>query len=158
LSDLEEKRTIRFTADSMLGALARYLRIMGYDTVYQSYYSDKILSELVKEGRILLTRNRATYRQHGNSIFIDSDLVKDQLKTVDNAIRLTKDSGKWFKRCLVCNSSLFKAKEEAVKDNVPDYIFLKYSERMLFCPSCKKFYWPGTHRQRMLARLKDWGF
>jgi uncharacterized protein with PIN domain len=158
LSDLKEKIPIRFAVDSMLGALSRHLRIMGYDAIYRSYYSDEILSELVQEGRILLTRTRATYRQYGNSIFIDSDLVKDQLKTVDNAIGLTRDRGEWFKRCLVCNSSLVKAKEEAVKDNVPDYIFLKYSERMLFCPSCKKFYWPGTHRQRMLKRLKDWGF
>lgn len=158
MSNLEEKRSIRFAADSMLGVLARYLRVMSYDTIYRSYYSDKILSELVKEGRILLTRSRATYRQYGNSIFIDSDLVKDQLKTVDNAIGLTKDREEWFKRCLVCNSSLLESKEEAAKDNVPDYIFLKYSKRILFCPSCKKFYWPGTHRQRMLERLKDWGF
>jgi uncharacterized protein with PIN domain len=141
----------------MLGALARYLRIMGYDTVYRSYYSDRVLSELVREGRILLTRTRATYKQYGNSVFIDHDLVKDQLKTVDNAVGLTRDRGEWFNRCLICNSSLFKAEEGAARDNVPDYVFLKYSERILFCPSCKKFYWPGTHRQRMLKRLKDWG-
>ena len=158
MSDLQEKRPIRFVVDSMLGALSRYLRIMGYDAVYRSYYSDKILSELVQEGRILLTRTHATYRQYGNSIFIDSDLPQDQLKAVDDAIGLTRDREEWFKRCLVCNSCLVRAKEEAARDNVPDYILLKYSERMLFCPSCKKFYWPGTHRQRMLTRLKDWGF
>lgn len=158
MSNLGEKRSIRFAADSMLGKLARYLRVMGYDTVYRSKYSDKILSELVEDGRILLTRNRATARQYHNSVFIDGDLVEDQLKAVDRAAKLTRDLEKWFKRCLVCNSSLFKAEAEAAKENVPDFIFLKHSERIVFCPSCGRFYWPGTHRQRMFERLKDWGF
>ncbi|UCH08998.1 MAG: hypothetical protein JSV55_12885, partial [Deltaproteobacteria bacterium] len=48
---------MRFVADSMLGKLARYLRIMGYDTVYQKTYSDQRLLELVGEGRVLLTRS-----------------------------------------------------------------------------------------------------
>jgi len=147
-----------FVADKMLGKLARYLRIIGYDTFYQSSYPDQRLSELVKEGRILLTRNHATARQYSNSIFVDCDLVKDQLNVVDNAITLTRDRRDWFSRCLVCNSPLSKTEGEAARQNVPDFVFFKYHERILFCPTCKRFYWPGTHRQRMLERLKDWGF
>ena len=147
-----------FVADKMLGKLARYLRIIGYDTFYQSSYPDQRLSELVKEGRILLTRNNATARQYSNSIFVDCDLVKDQLNVVDNAITLTRDRRDWFSRCLVCNSPLSKTEGEVARQNVPDFVFFKYHERILFCPTCKRFYWPGTHRQRMLERLKDWGF
>jgi hypothetical protein len=147
-----------FVADKMLGKLARYLRIIGYDTFYQSSYPDQRLSELVKEGRILLTRNHATARQYSNSIFVDCDLVKDQLNVVDNAITLTRDRRDWFSRCLVCNSPLSKTEGETARQNVPDFVFFKYHERILFCPTCKRFYWPGTHRQRMLERLKDWGF
>ncbi len=149
---------ILFVADSMLGKLARYLRIMGYDTFYQSSYPDQRLSELVMEGRVLLTRNHATARLYSNSIFIDSDLVKDQLEVVDSTLKLTRDHGNWFSRCLICNSHLSKAEGEVARENVPDFVFLKYPERILFCPSCKRFYWPGTHRERMLERLKDWGF
>jgi len=149
---------ILFVADKMLGKLARYLRIIGYDTFYQSSYPDQRLSELVKEGRILLTRNHATARQYSNSIFVDCDLVKDQLNVVDNAITLTRDRRDWFSRCLVCNSPLSKTEGEVARQNVPDFVFFKYHERILFCPTCKRFYWPGTHRQRMLERLKDWGF
>jgi uncharacterized protein with PIN domain len=147
-----------FVADKMLGKLARYLRIIGYDTFYQSSYPDQRLSELVKEGRILLTRNHATARQYSNSIFVDCDLVKDQLNVVDNAITLTRDRRDWFSRCLVCNSPLSKTEGETARQNVPDFVFFKYHERILFCPTCKRFYWPGTHRQRMLERLKDGGF
>jgi len=147
-----------FVADAMLGKLAKYLRIMGYDTFYQSSYPDQRLSELVKEGRILLTRNHATAIQYSNSIFIDHDLVKDQLKAVDKSLKFTRDQRDWFTRCLVCNSPLSKAESEVVRQNVPDFVFFKYHERIFFCPTCRRFYWPGTHRERMVERLKDWGY
>jgi len=149
---------ILFVADSMLGKLARYLRIMGYDTFYQPRYPDQRLSELVREGRILLTRNRATGRLYANSIFIDRDLVKDQLKVLDSTLKLAQDHRNWFSRCLVCNSPISKAEGEAVRENVPDFVFLKYPDRIFYCPTCKRFYWPGTHRERMVERLNDWGF
>ena len=149
---------ILFVADSMLGKLARYLRIMGYDTFYQPRYPDQRLSELVREGKILLTRNRATARLYSNSIFIDRDLVKDQLKVVDSTLRLARDHRNWFSRCLICDSPLYKAEEQVARENVPDFVFFKYPQRILSCPTCKRFFWPGTHRERMVERLKDWGF
>ena len=149
---------IRFVADAMLGKLAKYLRVMGYDTFYQTSYLDKRISELVKEGRILLTRNNITAKKYSNSIFIDHDLVKDQLKAFDKSLKLTRDRRDWFNRCIVCNSLLSKAELEVARQNVPDFIFFTYHERIVFCPTCRRFYWPGTHRERMVERLKKWGF
>jgi uncharacterized protein with PIN domain len=149
---------IMFVADTMLGKLSKYLRIMGYDTFYQTSYPDQKLSDLVKDGRIFLTRNQATATQYVNSVFIDHDHVKDQLKAVDNSLTLTRDRKEWFSRCIVCNSPLSKAELEVARQNVPDFVFLTYHERIVFCPMCKRFYWPGTHRERMVERLKDWGF
>jgi len=149
---------ILFVADTMLGKLSRYLRIMGYDTFYQVSYPDQRLSELVKEGRILLTRNQKTATQYSNSVFIDHDQVKDQLKAVDSSLKLTRDRKDWFSRCTVCNSSLSKAELESARQNVPDFVFFTYHEKIVFCPTCKRFYWPGTHRERMVERLKKWGF
>ena len=149
---------ILFVADTMLGKLAKYLRIMGYDTFYQMSYPDQKLYELVREGRIFLTRNHATAAHYSNSVFIDHDQVKDQLKAVDNSLRLTRDRGDWFSRCIVCNSPLSKAELEGARQYVPDFVFFTYHERIVFCPICKRFYWPGTHRKRMVERLKDWGY
>ena len=149
---------IMFVADTMLGNLAKYLRIMGYDTFYQTSYPDQKLSDLVKDGRIFLTRNKATATQYVNSVFIDHDHVKDQLKAVDNSLTLTRNRKEWFSRCIVCNSPLSKAELEVARQNVPDFVFLTYHERIVFCPMCKRFYWPGTHRERMAERLKDWGY
>lgn len=71
-----------FVVDSMIGALARYLRIMGYDTAYQPHYTDQRLRELVEEGRALLTKSRERAIQYENSILVDRDLVKNQLRVV----------------------------------------------------------------------------
>jgi uncharacterized protein with PIN domain len=149
---------MRFVADSMLGKLARYLRIMGYDTVYQKNYSDQRLSELVGEGRVLLTRSNARFSKYPDSIFIDRDLVRDQLQAVERRIGLSRDQGKWFTRCSVCNSVLSKPDRAAAPEHVPDFVSFSYPQQVRFCPSCRRFYWPGTHREKMLARLKNWGF
>jgi uncharacterized protein with PIN domain len=149
---------MRFVADSMLGKLARYLRIMGYDTVYQKTYSDQKLVELVEEGRVLLTRSNARFSKYPDSIFIDHDLIRDQLRAVDRNIGLNRDQGKWFTRCSVCNGMLSDVNRELGRQHVPDFVLLSYPDKVRFCPSCGRFYWPGTHRERMLARLKNWGF
>jgi len=149
---------VRFVADSMLGKLARYLRIMGYDTVYQETYSDQRLSELVEEGRVLLTRSNARFSKYPDSIFIDHDLVRDQLREVDEKIGLDRDQSKWFTRCSVCNSVLSKPDRAVTPEDVPDFVSFTYPQQVRFCPFCKRFYWPGTHRERMSARLKEWGF
>ena len=147
-----------FVADSMLGKLARYLRTMGYDTIYQKNYSEQELSELVAGGRVLLTRSSARFSEYSQAIFIDQDLVRDQLELVDSRIRVNRDRKKWFTRCIVCNSILSKVHREVAQAHVPDYVFFRYPEKIQFCPVCERYYWPGTHRESMLARLKDWGF
>jgi len=135
-----------FVVDTMLGKLSRYLRIMGYDTFYQTSYSDQRLSELVKEGRILLTRNHTTATRYTNAFFIDHDRVKDQLKAVDSSLRLTRDRKDWFSRCTVCNSPLSKAKLEVARDNVPD-------ERIALRTICKRLLLAGhTVQTILLAR------
>jgi uncharacterized protein with PIN domain len=147
-----------FVADNMLGKLARYLRIMGYDTVYQKSYGQGRLSELVEEGRVLLTRNSKIAAVHSRTIFVDRDLVRDQLEVVDRSVKLTRDRRKWFTRCLVCNDPLASVSGEAAREHVPDYVCSKYPEKIRFCPSCGRYYWPGTHRERMVERLMSWGF
>ena len=147
-----------FVADSMLGKLARYLRTMGYDTIYRKSYSEQELFELVAGGRVLLTRSNARFSAYSRAIFIDQDLVRDQLRLVDRVIRVSRDQRQWFTRCIVCNSTLSKVDRAVAQAHVPDYVFFRYPEKIQFCPVCERYYWPGSHRERMLARLKDWGF
>jgi uncharacterized protein with PIN domain len=147
-----------FVVDSMLGTLAKYLRIMGYDAAYQPHYTEQRIQELVGEGRVLLTRSRERAARYENSIIVDRDLVRDQLAVLDGAVRLDRNQERWFRRCIRCNSPLEKAEEEVARGQVPDYVFITLRDKIRFCPSCRRCYWPGTHRDRMVAILRDWGY
>jgi uncharacterized protein with PIN domain len=158
LSGLQGNRKMLFVVDSMLGKLAKYLRIMGYDTAYHPHYTDQRIRELVNEGRVLLTRSHDRALQYQNSILVDRDLGKDQLEVLDRAVGLSRDRTGYFGRCIRCNSPLEKAEEEVARERVPDYVFTTYRGRIQFCPSCGRCYWPGTHRERMVELLEQWGF
>lgn len=142
----------------MLGKLAKCLRIMGYDTIYKSNYKENELLELSKKGRVVLTKNIKEYNLCPNALLINHDKVKNQIRIVDRSIGLTRDRGKWFKRCSVCNALLSKVEEDEARENVPDFIFSNYPKNINFCPVCKKFYWPGTHKDNILKKFRDWGF
>jgi uncharacterized protein with PIN domain len=148
----------RFLADSMLGRLAKWLRIMGYDTHYQAFYSEDVLGKLVHEGRKLLSRHRTTTAQYPSAMLIHSDDVGDQLRELRDGGNLTLDRSKWFTRCLSCNVSLEKADPQHAQEDVPEYIFYQTPSGIRFCPSCGRYFWPGSHRDRMILRLREWGF
>lgn len=149
---------MRFVADSMLGRLAKWLRVLGYDTLYQPFYREGLIGELVQEGRKLLSRHRATAAQHPNSILIRSDRVKDQLHEMKRAGAITSDRSKWFSRCLICNIPLEQAEATDARENVPEYIFYQSTSGIQFCPSCARYFWPGSHRESMIRQLEEWGF
>ncbi len=149
---------MRFVVDTMLGKLASCLRILGYDTVFRKRYKNEEIHRLTGEGRILLTRDRARAAAFPGSVFTSHDLVRDQLKEADQKLGLSRDRENWFTRCIVCNSVLTWADPEQARDKVPDFVLFNYKDKIKHCPSCNRFYWPGTHRDNMLKRLRDWGF
>ena len=148
---------IRFLADDMLGGLARWLRVMGCDTLYQSSYTREGLEKLLLEGRMLLSRHRKTIRRHPFSLFILSDHVGEQLRQMKEAGVLPADRSRWLIRCLRCNVTLEKADPRAARENIPDHVFTCHGDEIRLCPSCNRHYWPGSHRNRMLQQLDEWG-
>ena len=70
----------RFVADVMLGRLAKWLRVLGCDTHYQSYYGENNLTRLVQDGRKLLSRRSETVRTNPGSLLIRSDRVGAQIQ------------------------------------------------------------------------------
>ena len=146
----------KFVADSSLGKLAKWLRVMGYDTIYQSFYKEETIRELIQKGRTLLSRQQATVTQHPASLLIRSDHVEAQLHEMKHTGAITPDRSKWFTRCLICNVLLKEA--HATPQNVPEYVFHQSRLLIRFCPSCGRYFWPGTHRERMNRQLEEWGF
>ncbi|MDP6179442.1 MAG: Mut7-C RNAse domain-containing protein [Desulfatiglandales bacterium] len=149
---------VKFVADSMLGRLAKWLRALGYDTHYQPFYKEGIIKQLTSRGRMLLYRQRSGIIPYPNSMLIHSGHVKDQLHEMKNQINLTSDRSKWFSRYLSCNVPLKVAEAGDALENVPEYVFYQSPSGIRACPYCGRYFWPGSHRERMIRQLEKWGF
>ncbi len=150
---------MKFVADSMLGKLAKWLRVLGYDTLYQSFYRPGAIVQLLKEDRCLLSRHEGAARQHKNTVLLHAHRVGAQLDELRDKIKdVATDQSSWFSRCLVCNTLLTEAPPEEARDNVPEYVFYNNLSGIRSCPSCRRYYWPGSHRKRMVKQLEEWGF
>ena len=146
---------MRFTADRMLGKLAKKLRLLGIDTEYfRSIDEESILEFCRKEGRILLTRDRGLYEKalkNGIDVFLlKSDDWKSQLRAIDDKFGI---HSKPYTRCSICNTLLVKVEKEFVKDKIPEYVYLTQDE-FYECPKCRRIYWRGTHVEHMEKELR----
>ncbi len=145
----------RFVADVMLGRLAKWLRIAGFDVLYSNRFTDDELVELSRrDGRILLSRDtrllvRKTVRRF---IFLESDNVQDQIRQIFEIARVT-DLPRLLSRCLSCNEPLAETTRESVKGIVPPYVY-ETQTRFKSCRKCRKIYWAGTHRQSVVRILE----
>ncbi|HEV2642947.1 MAG TPA: Mut7-C RNAse domain-containing protein [Candidatus Elarobacter sp.] len=147
--------TARFVADAMLGRLARWLRVLGFDTVYDPPMHDTELVALASsEQRILLTRDRHLLRelrpQHALEIRTDAPL--QQLRDVIEALDLIAPA-ELFTRCLVCNTPLSDVGDAEIEALVPPAT-RELPGPIRRCPNCARVYWPGSHVRRMRRALE----
>lgn len=144
----------KFIVDVMLGKLARWLRTLGFDVEYQnSVDADALLLRATREGRVILTRDARLVKRRasaGGALFIRSDGFVGQLKEVLGRYQIDKDL--ILSRCLRCNAGLENVERASVEGAVPAYVFDTQTQ-FSRCPSCRRIYWPGTHRQKMLETL-----
>jgi uncharacterized protein with PIN domain len=142
----------RFIADAMLGRLAKWLRLLGYDTLYDASWSDAQLVRLARaEDRILLTRDTALARRRGvRVLLVASEELTAQLAQLCRELGLGAMAP--FSRCPVCNEPLVAVPKDHAWGQVPPYIFVTQEEFRL-CPSCDRFFWRGTHWQHIQELL-----
>ncbi len=148
---MDQEKTPQFVVDSMLGRLARWLRILGFDAWYFRVIDDRELLRLHHEtGRILLTRDThlVQCREVGRHVLVWSDGWEDQLRQVVVALSLEVCRERMLTRCLLCNRPLEKLAREEAYGRIPDYVAGSTSA-FHGCRSCGKVYWAGTHRKRM---------
>jgi uncharacterized protein with PIN domain len=145
----------KFVADSMLGKLAKWLRVLGYDTHYQRHYSPGVMDELVKGSRLLLSRRRETVHQYTGALLLHGNAVGEQIAELKERLHLVPDRSRWFTRCLICNILLGDVQIDTARENVPEYVFYQNISGIKYCPSCGRYYWPGSHRTRMERQLEN---
>jgi uncharacterized protein len=148
----------RFVADVMLGRLARWLRALGYDTLYFRDAPDRqLLALALSERRRLLTRDAALARRARDAgLLVRAEALDAQIQEVTTAVGLA--GRRALSRCLECNAPLAVAAREAVRDRVPPYTFATRRE-FWACTGCRRVFWAGTHvtgiRRRLAPYLHD---
>jgi uncharacterized protein with PIN domain len=143
-------------ADCMLGRLARWLRLLGYDTAYSNDATDHELARRARaEGRLLLTRDRDLAVRRGlRTLLIQSQDLEDQIQEVREALGELPEHP--LSRCSMCNTVLEAVAAQDVVDRVPIYVFQAHPE-FRQCPGCGRVYWSGSHVETMGEQLKEFG-
>lgn len=152
----EPLRVVRFIADSHLGRLARHLRLLGFDTLWEVDYSDPEIVDLAeREKRIILTCDREMLKNgrvtHG--YWIRSANPEAQLKEV--LVRFDiRNPQTLFTRCLECNTPLETVNKEDI-DYRLEPLTRKYYSDFRHCRDCDRIYWKGSHYERLLKFAED---
>ncbi len=148
----EPLRESRFVADVHLGKLARYLRLLGFDTRYDNDLDDPTIAEIGRsEKRIVLTRDRGLLKRNAvtHGYWVRSRRPREQLVEVVRSIDLGRRL-RPFSRCLSCNGSLADAPKESIQALVPEGVLSSF-DRFLKCEHCQQVYWAGSHYRRLEA-------
>jgi len=150
----EPLRITKFVLDVHLGKLARYLRMLGFDSLYENNYSDpQIIDISIKEKRIILTRDIGIFKNrlvtHG--YWLRSQKPKEQLTEVINRFNLS-NSFKPFNRCIECNGSIQVVDKQKIANKLKPKT-KKYFNEFYQCTICERVYWEGSHYHRMIERI-----
>jgi uncharacterized protein with PIN domain len=145
----------RFFADAMLGNLARWLRILGFDTAYHASIPDpELVRRSLAEGRHILTRDRALQEEWrvSHCTVLEKDDVEAQLGEVFRRFPI-REKIRMFTRCALCNAPLESLSREEARERVPGRV-LEAHESFAACPECRRVYWEGSHTERIRQRLR----
>ncbi|MCX8082021.1 MAG: Mut7-C RNAse domain-containing protein [bacterium] len=146
----------KFIVDGMLGKTGRWLRLMGYDTLYfNTSRKIELLRIARKEGRIILTRDRKLALSNPDIVvLIEGEGSINQLKEIIDKLVLKPAEENIFSRCSLCNIILEIREKEEIKTLVPEYIY-STKENFSQCPSCKRVYWEGDHCKEIRKTLEN---
>ena len=149
----------KFIVDCNVGKLAKWLRLMGYDTRFFNGTDDsQLVATALAEGRVILSRDTRIMERRLitsgklRAILIRSDNPELQIRQVIDALDLNSQL-RPFTICLECNQPLAERDKGEVKELVPPYVYQTQSQFMQ-CPTCHRIYWRGTHWQAMARRLE----
>jgi uncharacterized protein with PIN domain len=149
-------RDPKFILDVHLGKLSKYLRLCGFDTLYEKDYDDKEIIDIsTSDRRIILTRDKGLLKnkQVTHGYWIRSTRYDEQLFEVIKRFDL-KNVLKPFTRCLECNTILEDVNKEAIADSLMPKTRKYYSD-FKKCPGCNRIFWEGSHYEKMKIIIEN---
>jgi uncharacterized protein with PIN domain len=147
---------MKFLVDCMLGKLAKWLKILGFDTLFFSKIEDdELLAIARKEKRILLTRDTGLIQKAKEieTLFLESEKWREQV------IQVLEHFDLWGKidphtRCIACNMELKSLSKKDAKNLVTPFVY-KHADSFALCPSCGRVFWRGTHFKDMEHKIEE---
>jgi uncharacterized protein with PIN domain len=146
----EPLREPRFVLDGHLGRLAAFLRLLGFDVLWEPQPDDPDLARTsAEQRRILMTRDRGLLKrsQVTHGLLIRSKDPRQQLREVVERLHLRR-LARPFTRCLRCNAAIVEVDKAAVEHALPPSV-REVQQRIWRCAGCAQLYWMGRHHERM---------
>jgi hypothetical protein len=147
----------RFIVDAMLGTLARWLRLLGYDALYERGGEDGELAErAARLRRVLVTRDRGLARRRNAArvVLLRAVSLRGQWVELARALRLRPPRALAMTRCGDCNRRLRALARRSARALVPPYVHAT-RRRFRRCPGCARVFWRATHASGIEARLRE---
>ena len=151
---------MRFVVDQMLGTLATWLRLCGFDTFYasQEIRDDELLIRAEQDDRALITRDKELHirakKKHILTLYVESIKLDEQLDLVFESYPELLEQLNPLSRCSLCNTPIMPISKENVKEKIPENVYQTCSKFWL-CPNCKKIYWNGSHYEKIIKKIKS---
>lgn len=147
-----------YIADAMLGRLARWLRMLGFDVLYQAHIADQdLIRTAQRQGRVILTRDTEVALRRSvrpMSILITANDIAGQIREFLEKADI-REGARNAPRCAACNGiQRVISDKESVAGMVPDHVYRQH-DRFLRCEKCGKLYWEGSHFRNFQALLRE---
>lgn len=147
----------RLLLDVMVGKLATYLRMCGYDAAYaleEGVEADDDIRRVVREsGRRLVTRDVELAQQTDDAVTIESRDIENQLRELAAAgfdLALPDEPA----RCSICNTEVVAVEAD---EPTPEYAPDPATTTVWRCPACDQHFWRGSHWDDVAATLFEIG-
>jgi len=147
---------MKFVVDCMLGKLAKWLKILGFDAVFfPRAEDDKLLDIARRQDRVLLTRDTGLLEKAGDvpRLFLESERWPDQVRQVLDHFDI-QDQVAPHTRCIDCNLLLKNLPRKNARNLVSSFVF-EHADSFAICPGCGRVFWRGTHFRDMERRIDD---
>ena len=147
----------RFIADVHIKTLARRLRMLGFDTLYSRTLADHKLAEYSKnEDRVLLSRDTQLLMRNAvtRGLYIRSTHPPEQVLEVIKRFNLLEKITP-LSRCILCNGEIASIQKGEIPVNAIPPAVRERTDAFCRCNGCGKYYWKGSHVDRMLKILSE---